>query len=178
MAEDFDQFAQRHAQEQENRERLAKETKPEWEVLKGLTSQFALDSKGLGNYRFAWVPDPSSRCALLVLNDVAVTFLDHGERDGVPQKCRVRFGRRPPGQGRTWSDEESPVAAKTWALEPMIKTTIFFGSSLSERYSYRRHNSPRKLRKSLHGITSTIRERMVVPVSSRVKFRILPSSQP
>jgi hypothetical protein len=43
MAEDFDGFAQRHFQNQEmqhqNRERLAKETKPEWSVLKGLVSR-------------------------------------------------------------------------------------------------------------------------------------------
>jgi hypothetical protein len=62
---------------------------------------------------------------LLVLNDVAATLFDRGERNGVPQDCRVRFDRRPAGFGKPWSDENSPVAAKTWSLEPMIENVEF-----------------------------------------------------
>ena len=43
MTQGFDDFARRHASDQEDRARLTKETKAEWEITKGLVSQFDLD---------------------------------------------------------------------------------------------------------------------------------------
>ncbi len=116
--EDFDAFARKRDQELRNREKLVKETKPEWEVLKGLVSQFSLDGKGIDGYRFEWVPDLSGR-PLLVLKNVCAILFDAGESGGVPQNCRVRFTRRPAGSGRAYPDE-SPLAQETWSLEADI----------------------------------------------------------
>jgi hypothetical protein len=125
MSEDFDAFAQRQSQNEEiqrqNHERLTKETRPEWSVLKGLTSRFALDSKEFGGYKFEWAPYSAVYPDFLRLKDVAVTFLDRGERNGGPQNCRVRFARRPLEPGRVWVDDEEPLEPLEWSLGPTIE---------------------------------------------------------
>jgi hypothetical protein len=126
MAEDFDQFAQQHSRnreiEQQNRESLARETKPEWAVLKGLVSRFALDGKEFGGHKFEWSPYSASGYEFLRLKDVAVTFSDRGDRNGVPQNCRVRFTRRPLESGRMWVDDEPPLEPLEWSLGPVIES--------------------------------------------------------
>jgi hypothetical protein len=118
MIENFDDFSRKRDEERRKQERLVKETKPEWEVLKGLVSQFALDGKGIDGYKFKSVPDLSGR-PLLVLNSVSAVLFDRGDRSGVPQDCRVRFSRKPVGSGEDYVDD-SPLAAKTWSLQPDI----------------------------------------------------------
>ncbi|HEY2498276.1 MAG TPA: hypothetical protein VGK24_14525 [Candidatus Angelobacter sp.] len=121
MADDFDKFIQEHSQEQQGREKLSQETKPEWAVLKGLVSRFALDGKEFSGHKFEWAPYAASRSEFLRLNDVAVIFLDQGERNGVPLNCRVRFTRRPLEPGRMWVDNEAPLEPLEWSLEPQIE---------------------------------------------------------
>jgi hypothetical protein len=125
--DNFDDFARRRDKELQNRERLAKETKPEWEVLKGLASRFAIDAQGIDSYKFKWVSDLSGH-PMMVLNDVSAILFDGGERDGVPQDCRVLFSRRPAGSGQAYPDE-SPVPEKTWSLKAEIvdDTNVFPG---------------------------------------------------
>jgi hypothetical protein len=141
MTEDFDSFAQRQSQNEEmqrqNHERLAKETKPEWSVLKGLTSRFALDGKEFGGYKFEWSPYSAMYPDFLRLKDVAVTFLDRGERNGVPQNCRIRFTRRPLEPGRAWVDDETPLEPLDWSLEPRIvgESLVWFVAELREAVS-------------------------------------------
>ena len=118
MVDDFDAFSRKRDEERRNQERLAKETKPEWEVLKGLVYQFALDGKGIDGRKFEWVPDLSGR-GLLALSFVSAVLFDGGERNGVPQDCRVRFSRKPAGSGEDYVDD-SPLAPRTWSLEPDI----------------------------------------------------------
>lgn len=118
MVENFDDFARRQEIQQQNHERLAKETKPEWSVLKGLVSRFALDGKEFSGYKFEWTP--YSAPEFLGLGNVAAMFLDQGERNGVPQRCRVRFARRPLEPGRQWVNE-TPVEPLEWSLEPVIE---------------------------------------------------------
>jgi hypothetical protein len=120
LEEGFDDFARRHAEELQNREGLAKETKPEWHILKSEVSKFALDGKGIEGHKFDWATDLSG-LPLLVLNNVSATLIDGGDRNGVPQNCRVIFSRRPPGPNQMYAEEESRVAAKTWHLEPEIR---------------------------------------------------------
>lgn len=125
MTEDFDQFAQQHSRskeiEQQNRERLAQETKSEWAVLQGLVSRFGLDDKEFGGNKFKWAAYSASRAEFLRLKDVAVTLLDQGERNGVPQNCRVRFTRRPLEPGHVWAESKEPLEPLEWSLEPVIK---------------------------------------------------------
>jgi hypothetical protein len=119
MTESFDDFAQKRDEELQNRKRLAEETKPEWEILKSETAKFAQDGKGIDGHKFGWEPNPTARGTLLVLSDVSANLFDRGERDGVPQDCGVFFSRKPAGPGRMYFDD-SPVATKTWSLEPKI----------------------------------------------------------
>lgn len=123
MVENFDEFEHRHSRERENekekRERLSRETKPEWAVLKGLVQRFAIDNKEFDGHKFEWSPYATSRPDFLRLNNVAVTFLDDGERNGMPQNCRVRFDRRPLGPREAWLEEDAGVEPVEWSLEPV-----------------------------------------------------------
>ena len=122
MTENFDDFARKHEDEQKGRERLAKDTPPEWEILKGEVSNFAIDRKTFNSYPFSWLPEPG--CAKLILNDVAAFLFDGRVRNGVPEGYRVRFDRRSPGVGRQFTDD-NPVPVKTWSLEPIVEAGEF-----------------------------------------------------
>jgi len=78
MAESFDSFASKHANDARNRERIRTEAKAEWDILKGFLSQFALDKRD-----FKGSPFQSALTLLgeemLVLGSVAAIF----EGDGV-----------------------------------------------------------------------------------------------
>jgi len=137
MPENFDEYARRHSEGQANRERLAKETKSEWSILKSFAAAFATDGKEFVGQKFQWAPYPSSQCEWLLLDSVGATFLDHGEMNGVPRDCRVYFDRRPPGPSAVWLEEDSPVASQVWNLEPEIQGESFVWSvpELGETYS-------------------------------------------
>ena len=137
MPDNFDDFAQRHSEDQQNLARLANETKPEWAVLKGLTSRFALDSKEFEGHRFEWVTHSPVSPDCLILDYVAAIFLDHGEKNGVPQGCRVLFTRKPLASNQVWAEDESRVAPQTWSLEPAIEgdSLVWSVRELGERLS-------------------------------------------
>jgi hypothetical protein len=115
MFEGFDEFAEQKSQELEDRKVLARETKPEWEMLKGLTESLALDGKGIEPHTFEWASDGAPR---LILDHVAASFL-HRERNGVPQDCRVRFDHSPAGPGKMYIEEESPLTPVVLDLKPV-----------------------------------------------------------
>ncbi len=119
MAQSFDDFAQKHAADKDDRARLTAETKAEYEILKGFISQFAVDGKGLGNQNFNWRNTLTGR-PMLVLGNVAAVLLTDGERGGIPQNIRVRFTRKPAGSMQAYADDSSPLADATWSLEPEI----------------------------------------------------------
>lgn len=121
MPDNFDDFAQRHSEEQQKLARLANETKPEWAVLKGLTSRFALDSKEFEGHRFEWATHSPASPDCLILNYVAAIFLDRGEKNGAPQSCRVLFTRKPLASNEVWAEDKSRVAPNTWSLDPTIE---------------------------------------------------------
>ena len=135
VTEGFDDFARKHASDKENRVRLAKETKAEWEILKGLVSQFALDGKGIGSRNFEWVKTLSGR-PMLVLGNVAAVLTDDGDKGGVPQNIQVRFTRKPAGSGQVYIDN-SPLDEKAWDLEPEVVKDefVWFVLARAGRYS-------------------------------------------
>jgi hypothetical protein len=116
MFEGFDDFAEQNSQELQGREIVARETKPEWEMLKGLTESLALDGKGIELDKFEWISDEYT--PRLVLDKVAVTFQAR-VRNGNPIECRLRFDRKPLGPGQYWSDEDFPLSAVVWSLKPV-----------------------------------------------------------
>ena len=118
----FDDFSRRRDEERQKRERIAKEIKSEWEILKGFVSQFALDEKSLDDHKFAWVADLSGR-PLLVLNSVSA-MLCGGERLGVPPDYSIIFSRKPAGSGEVYVDD-SPVSPNTWELKADIVNDNF-----------------------------------------------------
>lgn len=102
-------FARR--QEQQRSLLMLTKTKPEWHVLKRLVSQFALENQGIGKNRFKWSKSMTGQ-PRLSLGSVAATFLDRGERDGVPQHCKVLFSCEDAFGAHT------PLSTKTWSLIP------------------------------------------------------------
>jgi hypothetical protein len=115
MFEGFDEFAEQNSQRLRDRNVIERETKPEWEMLKGLTESLALDGKGIEPHIFEWASDGAPR---LILAHVAASFL-YREGSGVPQDYRVRFDRRPAGPGKVYLEEESPLTPVVWSLKPV-----------------------------------------------------------
>jgi hypothetical protein len=134
MYEDFDDFGRRHSKEEADRQRLAKETTPEWSILKGFASDFA--GRMFAGHKFQWVSDPSSWIDCLILNYVAAMFC-HSERNGTTTNCRVRFDRRPPDPGKMFLEDRSGVSPKEWSLLPTIEgeAIAWFIPELGEAHS-------------------------------------------
>ena len=105
-------------QEQQRSQLMLTKTKPEWHVLKRLVSQFALDNQGIGKNRFKWSKSMTGQ-PRLSLGSVAATFLDRGERDGVPQHCKVLFSCEDPFGTQT------PLTTQTWSLIPDMMSGQF-----------------------------------------------------
>jgi hypothetical protein len=122
MADEFDNFARQQEEPDQQRGKLATDVKPEWAVLKGLVSRFALDEKGFDRHKFEWAPYRSMWPEFLRLNQVAAIFSDGGSAYVVLRDCKVRFARRPlkPG-GEAWMDDESPLDQIEWSLSPVTK---------------------------------------------------------
>jgi hypothetical protein len=116
MIDSFDDFAEKHSKEQQDREKLANDTEPEWFALKGFVEALAQDGKGIDNQRFAWVSDDGA--PRLVLDCVTAMLLHH-EKNGVPKECRIRFDRKPPGPSSLWH-EKPPLEPVVWSLESMV----------------------------------------------------------
>jgi hypothetical protein len=101
---------------------LAPDVKPEWAVLKGLVSRFAIDEKKFDGHKLEWSPYQSMWPEFLRLNDVAAIFSDGGSAYVVLQDCKVRFARRPlKSGGEIWMDTESPLDQIEWSLNPVAK---------------------------------------------------------
>ena len=123
---EFDDFARKQEQEKLDKDQLVREAMSEWEVaLKGFVSEFALNGKGIGPDKFQWQNDPSQRSSSLILNNVAATLYDSGERNGIPQRCGVLIGRKPPGPNQVWADPNNPIEPKRWSLEPTVENGEF-----------------------------------------------------
>jgi len=124
MSENFDDFAEGRNKRARDEATLAREMMPEWIVLKGLVSQFALDDKEFGGYKFEWAPYPAPYPEFLRLDQVAATFSHHGTRNGMPQDCQVHIARRQLKSGEIWVNADSPLEPIEWSLVPEIRDGI------------------------------------------------------
>jgi Fic family protein len=118
---DLDEFlAEREGKLQNQRSAedvLAQETKAEWQRLKDATRSVTA-GKNLDGNPFEWSPYHAYYTDFLRLKDVAASFLDRGERNGIPQGCSIRFDRRSPASNQVFLDEKSPIPGEVWSLEP------------------------------------------------------------
>jgi hypothetical protein len=118
---DLDEFlAEREGKLQNQRSAedvLAQETKAEWQRLKDATRSVTA-GKNLDGNPFEWSPYHAYYTDFLRLKDVAASFLDRGERNGIPQGCSIRFDRRSPASNQVFLDEKSPIPGEVWPLEP------------------------------------------------------------
>lgn len=122
MADEFDSFARQQEELEQQRRKLASEVKPEWAVLKGLVSRFALDEKEFDGYKFEWTPYQSMWPEFLRLNDVAAIFSDGGSAYVVLRDCKVRFARRPlKSSGEKWANAKSALDEIEWSLNPVFE---------------------------------------------------------
>ena len=76
-----------------------------------MTAGKAVDDNG-----FEWLPYGAHYPDFLRLKDVAVTFFDRGERNGIPQACSIRFDRRTrlPILCSSKTSHQSPVKYGPW----------------------------------------------------------------
>jgi hypothetical protein len=132
--ETFDDFSRRHDDEQESRDRLIRDTKAEWEILKGLISRFAIDGQGFGGYKFETAEESGRR--VLHLSSVAATLYDRSETNELPRHCTVVFCRRWRSVNSVFP-HPSPLDDKVWSLEPelLYGEFVWFVPELKLRFS-------------------------------------------
>jgi hypothetical protein len=70
MPKNFDDSSRRRSQEQAGLVRLAKETTPEWSIMKGFASDF--DGRMFVGHKFRWISDPSSRVQFFLATQLLV----------------------------------------------------------------------------------------------------------
>jgi hypothetical protein len=138
MEQSFDDFARKHVSDGHGRTRLTQETAAEWEVLKGLVSQFSLDKRVFGNQIFEWSNTLVGQ-SMLSLGNVAAVLKDDGLIGGVPKNTRVEFTRRPiralDSALESYAvDDDSPVEDINWGMELEIDNgeLVWRSTALSE----------------------------------------------
>jgi hypothetical protein len=138
MDDKFDDFARQHEEGKQQRRKLAPEVKPEWAVLKGLVSQFALDERRFDGHDLEWTPYKSMWPEFLRLNDVAAIFSDGGSAHVVLRDCKVRFARRPlKSSGEKWAHDESALDQIEWSLNPVPQddSVVWYVPELKRSFS-------------------------------------------
>jgi Fic/DOC family len=96
---------------------VAQRAAAEWRHLKDLTKALTA-GKAIDDNPFVWAPYNAPYPDFLQLKNVAATFIDRGTRNGVPQNCSVRFDRNASVTQGVFLEDESPVPAEVWSLEP------------------------------------------------------------
>jgi hypothetical protein len=115
---------------------VAEGTKAEWQRLKDAARSVTAGRTVDGNH-FEWSPYGAYYPDFLRLKDVAASFYDRGERNGVPQACSIRFDRRSPEPNAMFLENKSPVPAEVWSLEPRAdgKTVIWWVKELGRNFT-------------------------------------------
>ncbi len=110
---------------------IAEGPKAEWQHLKEVT-RAVTDGKTVDGNNFEWSP-----YGFLRLKNVAASFYDRGERNGVPQGCSIRFDRRLPQPNSMLVEDKSPVPAEVWSLEPRTdgKTVVWWVKELGRSFT-------------------------------------------
>lgn len=114
MVDSFDEFSKKREQQKQEREKVERDTKPEWVALKGFAESLAQDGKGVDDFKFEWVPDAHS--PRLVLGAVAATFMERPKPQGLIE-YRIGFARKPAGLNKQWMDD-APFEPQDWTLIP------------------------------------------------------------
>jgi hypothetical protein len=96
---------------------VAQRAAAEWRHLKDLTKALTA-GKAMDDNPFVWAPYNAPYPDFLQLKNVAATFIDRGTRNGIPQNCSVRFDRNASVAQGVFLEDESPVPAEVWSLEP------------------------------------------------------------
>lgn len=115
MTDDLDELKKQIARQKEAHQTLAEQTKPEWEMLKGLTQSIAMDGQEIEGQEFEWMADLREPC--LVMQWVAAIFENHLNK-GIPIDCRIRFDRKPIRTSVIWADDNPPPPV-IWRLTPV-----------------------------------------------------------
>ena len=118
---DFDNFIEERNQKQGDAEKLATSTVTEWLRLKDLVGDLARNGKHVDGHTFQWFADSSAE--LPVLKYSSATFL--GPSLTMPPKVGIYIDRRPPGPGKMYVDDKSPVPSKRWNLELEVERGEF-----------------------------------------------------
>ncbi len=123
---ELDQFLSERKAQQSDHETseqiVAGGTAREWQRLKDVTRRLTAEKEVDGN-KFEWAPYSAHYPDFLRLKEVAASFYDRGERNGVPQNCSIRFDRRSPEPNAMFLEDQSPVAPEIWSLEPRVEET-------------------------------------------------------
>ena len=118
---DFDDFIDERNQKRGDAEKLASGKVTEWLRLKEFVADLARNGKRVDGHTFRWFADPSGE--LLVLNYSSATFLRPSLT--MPPKFGIYIDRRPPGPGKMYVEDKSPVPSKRWNLEPEVERGEF-----------------------------------------------------
>lgn len=114
MTQIINDFVRERTRQQPSELDLAMESKPGWDVLKNLVSQFAFDNYGIGGRKFRWSRSPAGP-PRLSLGNAAATLSDGGQQNGIPQNCTIKFSCI----AITFA-AGSAFPQKTWSLTPEI----------------------------------------------------------
>jgi len=117
----FDDFVDDRNQGKKDTEKLANGAGLEWAHLKNLAGNLARTGKNIDGHTFQWFPEPNAE--LLVLNYSSATFLSPNWTR--PPRFVVRIDRRPPGPGKMYVEDKSPVPSKRWNLELKVERGEF-----------------------------------------------------
>ncbi len=122
---EFDEFL-RDREDKQNQsltaaEVVAQGAAAEWQHLKGATKALT-DGKAIDGNRLEWAPYRTLYPDFLQLKNVAATFIDRGTRNGIPQSCSIRFDRNASVPQGVFIEDESPIQAEIWSLEPRAES--------------------------------------------------------
>ena len=137
---DFDLFLnERQAEQGDNKdamEVIAEGTKVEWQHLKDVARSLTAGKAVDGN-EFEWSPYYAYYPDFLRLKDVAASFYDRGERNGIPQACSIRFDRRAPAPNSVFLEDQSPIPSEVWSLEPRAegKAVVWWVNELGKSFT-------------------------------------------
>ncbi|MGB7548851.1 MAG: Fic family protein [Terracidiphilus sp.] len=118
---EFDEFL-REREDKQNQclsaaEVLAQGATAEWQHLKDATKALTA-GKAIDGNPFQWAPYSTLYPDFLQLKNVAATFIDRGTHHEIPQSSSIRFDRNASVSQGVFLEDESPVPAEIWSLEP------------------------------------------------------------
>jgi hypothetical protein len=121
VVSDFDNFMDERTQKKSDAEKLASRTATEWIRMKEIVADFARSGKRADGHLFQWFADGGAE--LFVLNYSSATFL--APTLTMRPKFRICIDRKPPGPGKMYVEDKSPVPSTRWNLEVEVQRGEF-----------------------------------------------------